>query len=143
MLELTYNKIDVARCAQTLHDARAGALASFEGRVRNHHLGRPVAALSYEAAPALAMREFGKIIDESKGQLAVLDVLCIHRLGHLDVGETAIWLGVLAPHRKEAFVACERIMHELKSRLPIWKNEFFSDGSEAWVDDPCGCVHPS
>lgn len=140
MLSFCVEPIDSGRCAKLLYDERAGALAIFEGRVRNQHHGRPVTSLSYEAAPLLAQREFARIVSEVKAIHPFLSVSCVHRVGHLDLGETAIWLGVLAPHRKEAFLACERLMSEIKQRLPIWKKEFFADGSVAWVDDACGCV---
>src|SRR5688572_19481758 len=143
MFELTNNAISTADCVSRLGDARAGALVSFEGRVRNHHLGKAVVALEYEAAPVLAQCEFAKIIAEVMRDTPVLDVLCMHRIGRMEVGETAIWLGVLAPHRAEAFAFCERVMSELKLRLPIWKKEHFADGISNWVDDPCGCVHRS
>jgi molybdopterin synthase catalytic subunit len=141
MLELTHQRIRSGELASKLADARAGALASFEGRVRNNHLGRLVHALEYEAAPELAKREFACIVASAKEQLPILDVLCVHRLGRLEIGEAAIWLGVLAPHRAEAFKGCELLMSELKKRLPIWKKEFFVDGDATWVDDPCSCVH--
>ena len=143
MFELTERVIDPGTLSRNLYDARAGALASFEGRVRNNHLGRSVIALEYEAAPALARREFAAIVSRAKADLPILEVFCMHRVGRLEVGEIAIWLGVLAPHRKEAFVACELIMAELKAKLPIWKKEFFTDGTHTWVDDPCGCVSTS
>lgn len=141
MLEFTVDVIDAGACSRRMNHAKAGALANFEGRVRDNHLGRQVKALEYEAAPVLAQREFVQIVDVVKKDLPIIEVLCVHRIGHLDVGETAIWLGVLAPHRAEAFAACEQIMSDLKKRLPIWKKEFFVDGSETWVDDPCSCVH--
>jgi molybdopterin synthase catalytic subunit len=140
MIEFTHTAIIAGDWSVKLHDERAGALAVFEGRVRNNHLGRAVSALEYEAAHALAKNEFANIVLSAKSTWPILDVLCVHRLGHLEVGDIAIWLGVLAPHRKEAFAACESMMSELKSRLPIWKKEFFVDGSSTWVDDACGCV---
>lgn len=142
MLEFTDHTIDVGRLARALNDGRAGALASFEGRVRNTHLGKGVMALEYEASAVLARNEFAKIAAAAKCEWRVLEVLCVHRVGRLEIGETAIWLGVLAPHRKEAFAACEHIMSELKARLPIWKKEFWNDGTYTWVDEACGCVLP-
>lgn len=140
MLELTSLPIQPGSLSESFTNPMAGALAVFEGRVRNNHLGRSVSALEYEAAPMLAKSEFDKIVEPIIVQLGVLDVLCVHRLGRLSVGETAIWLGVLAPHRAEAFRACEILMSEIKSRLPIWKKEFFNDGSFTWVENACACV---
>lgn len=141
MIEFCYDAIMPGNLSARMNDDGAGALAVFEGRVRNHHLGRCVNALEYEAAPALARAEFTRIVASVSSEFPILQVSCVHRLGRLKVGEIAIWLGVLAPHRKEAFAACERLMSELKKHLPIWKKEFFADGSVSWVDDPCGCIH--
>jgi len=141
MIEFCDEAISPGEFSARMSDDGAGALAAFEGRVRNHHLGRCVNALEYEAAPVLARSEFAKIVAAVSSELPIIQVLCVHRLGRLEVGEIAIWLGVLAPHRKEAFLACERLMSELKKHLPIWKKEYFADGSVSWVDDPCGCIH--
>lgn len=142
MFEFTYRTISAGECSLRLSNAGAGALVSFEGRVRNHHLGRAVLGLEYEAAPILAQSEFANIVSVEMGAAPILGVFCVHRLGRMEVGETAIWLGVLAPHRTEAFMACERIMSALKRQLPIWKKEYFVDGTASWVDDACECVHP-
>jgi len=143
MLEFSSGKIQTEVLSSKFYDEWAGALVVFEGRVRNNHLGRDVLALEYEAAVTLANNEFAKIEKEIVSDLPILQILCVHRVGRLEVGEVAIWLGVLAPHRKEAFLGCERIMSDLKKRLPIWKKEFFTDGRVSWVDDPCGCVNDS
>ena len=114
-----------------------GALAIFEGIVRNHQDGRTVTALEYEALESLAQKEAQKIIEETAVRFPLLAVKCVHRLGRLTIGEMAVWVGVSAPHRNEAFNACRYIIDQVKSRLPIWKKEYYLTGDSSWVN----CQH--
>ena len=124
---------DTAPLRAQLLDARAGAFASFEGWVRNVNESRPVAALTYEAYAALAESEGGKILDEARTRFAILDAVCIHRVGELALGDLAVWVGVTAGHRDAAFAACRWIIDEVKSRVPIWKREHYADGDADWL----------
>lgn len=117
----------------------AGALATFEGWIRNHNEGKQVTALSYEVFVDLALSEGEKILEETKDKFKVLDAICVHRQGDLSLGEMAVFVGVVSAHRQEAFAACKYIIDEIKHRLPIWKKEFFADGSHHWVN----CNHNS
>lgn len=117
----------------TLAMARAGGFVTFDGRVRNDHQGRPVIALEYEAFNDLVLTEGNALLAEAVVHFGLLEARCIHRVGRLAVGETAVWIGVAAPHRREAFEACEWILDQLKRRLPIWKKEFFADGDSGWI----------
>ena len=110
----------------------AGALACFEGRVRDHNDGKPVVALDYEAYEPLCRAEMEKILREAGNRFATIDIKAAHRTGTLKVGELAVWVGVLAVHRDEAFTACRYVIDELKKRLPIWKKEYYADGSSQW-----------
>ncbi|HTL50065.1 MAG TPA: ThiF family adenylyltransferase [Steroidobacteraceae bacterium] len=130
-------RIDPASLAAPLERADAGGFASFEGRVRNHHEGRAVTALDYEAFEALAVAEGGRIVADALRRHGALEARCVHRLGRLAVGEVAVWIGVSAPHRAEAFAACRAIIDAVKHRLPIWKKEHYSDGDSGWVN----CEH--
>ena len=112
----------------------AGAFCAFEGRVRNHSDGRKVIALEYEALDPLCQKEAGKIFQEVGKKFNVLNVTCCHRVGKLSVGEMAVWVGVSASHRDDAFKACRYIIDEIKARLPIWKKEFYADGDSGWVN---------
>lgn len=110
-----------------------GAVATFVGLVRNHHGGRVVTRLGYEAYGPMAERECGRIVAEATAQWDVA-VALRHRLGELAVGDVAVAIAVGAPHRGPAFEACRYVIEELKRRVPIWKRESYADGSEAWVD---------
>lgn len=134
--EFTHRPIDPAALAATLADPAAGGFASFEGWVRNHHEGRAVARLEYEAFEPLALDEGARIVADATRRHGVLGARCVHRLGPLEVGQLAVWVGVAGAHRAEAFAACRSIMDEVKHRLPIWKKEYYADGDSGWV----GCA---
>ncbi|GAB3345931.1 molybdenum cofactor biosynthesis protein MoaE [Marilutibacter aestuarii] len=124
---------DIAPLREALLDPRAGAFASFEGWVRNHHDGRAVHGLYYEAYPALAEREGNAVLAEARSRFAIVDACCVHRHGELAIGELAVWVGVSAAHRDAAFDACRYIIDEVKSRVPIWKRERYADGDAGWL----------
>ncbi|MGA9333229.1 MAG: molybdenum cofactor biosynthesis protein MoaE [Rudaea sp.] len=133
MFGLSETRIDVERLVRELGHASAGACVTFDGRVRNHNDGRAVLGLAYQAYPALALAEGEKILNEVRRQFAIIDARCVHRVGTLEIGDLAVWVGVSAAHRDAAFAACRYIIDEVKSRVPIWKNERYADGSSGWL----------
>ncbi len=117
-----------------LTSPESGAFASFEGLVRNHNDGKKVIALEYEAFDKLAIKEAQKIFEEAKAKFDVIHAQCFHRVGKLELGEMAVWVGVSASHREDAFKACRYIIDEIKTRLPIWKKEYYENGDSGWVN---------
>ena len=134
MFQLTSQPLEKIDLRKGLTSASAGAFCSFEGIVRDHQDGKKVTALEYEALAPLCIKEADKILAEARERFALIDVRCYHRTGHLSIGEMAVWVGALAAHRAEAFAACRFTIDEIKKRLPIWKNEFYADGTSAWVN---------
>lgn len=130
---LSDTPFDTAPLRAGLLDARAGAFASFEGWVRDHHEGRAVRGLLYEAYAALAETEGERILDETRARFDIVDVRCVHRVGELAVGELAVWVGASAGHRDAAFAACRHVIDEVKARVPIWKHERYVDGDAGWL----------
>jgi molybdopterin synthase catalytic subunit len=120
-----------------LQDPACGGYAAFEGWVRDCNDGRSVLRLEYEAFAPLAEREGERILDEARQRFGVTRVRCAHRVGSLAIGELAVWVGVSAGHRGEAFDACRYIIDEVKHRVPIWKKEYYQDGDSGWVN----CEH--
>lgn len=116
----------------------AGAYSSFEGWVRDHNDGRPVLGLRYESYAALAEAEGERILDEARARFALADVLCVHRVGELAIGELAVWVGVSAAHRDATFDACRFVIDEVKRRVPIWKHERYADGDAGWLHPDAG-----
>ena len=126
--------LDPAALARALADPRAGACVTFEGWVRNRNEGQPVRSLEYEAYPLLADKEGARIVAEAREKFPVLAVHCVHRVGHLQLGELAVWVGVTAEHRGAAFDACRYLIDEAKARVPIWKKEHYATGATAWIN---------
>jgi molybdopterin synthase catalytic subunit len=115
---------------------KAGAQVDFVGLVRNHNHGRAVTALEYVAYQKLAETEGARILSEAAARFALHAVLASHRVGLLKVGDVAVRVSVAASHRHDAFATCRWVIDEIKSRLPIWKREYYSDGSSTWTA-PC------
>ena len=122
------------RLRDELADHAAGAFVSFEGWIRNENEGQEVLRLEYEVYEPLAVKEGLKVLEEARQRFPVLHAHCVHRAGLLELGECAVWVGVSAAHRDEAFQACRFIIDEVKVRLPIWKKEYYVDGNSGWVN---------
>lgn len=131
------SSIDTLAARQEVRDRAAGGYVSFEGWVRDFNEGREVTGLEYEAFQELAVREGDRIITEALQRFPIRHALCIHRLGALTLEDLAVWVGVSAVHRGEAFDACRYIIDEVKHRLPIWKKEHYVGGDSGWVN----CEH--
>lgn len=137
--EFTLGPIEPVALAAALADPAAGGFATFEGWVRDQNEGRVVCRLEYEAFEELAQGEGERIVAEALRRHGALRARCVHRLGALAIGELAVWVGVAAAHRAEAFAACRQIIDEIKHHLPIWKKEYYADGDSGWVQ----CTHSS
>jgi molybdopterin synthase catalytic subunit len=131
---ISHEAIDAQAFGRALADPACGACVQFEGWVRNHNDGRDVLRLEYEVYEPLAVREGEAIIDEAIARFGVQRAAAIHRAGLMELGETAVIVGVSAPHRGEAFDACRYIIDQAKIRLPIWKKEYYADGVAEWVN---------
>src|SRR6478736_2754722 len=143
MFELTNTSIEAAALRARLDAPEAGALTVFEGRVRNHHLGRPVVKLEYEAFDEMAQREGDALVAETETLYPKTRVLCVHRTGTLGIGEIAVWIGVASAHRAAGFAACRHVIEEIKRRLPVWKKEHHPDGAAEWVNCSTEAASPA
>jgi len=132
--EFSEHPLDPGALHATVEDRTCGGFASFEGWVRDFNDGRPVQRLEYEAYARLATKEGERIVAEAIERFGVTHARCVHRVGELALGELAVWIGVSAPHRAEAFAACRYIIDEVKHRVPIWKQEHYVDGDSGWVN---------
>jgi molybdopterin synthase catalytic subunit len=134
MFTLSADPLDAAALQRELADPRAGACVTFEGWVRDHNGGRSVRALDYEAFAGLAEREGTRIVAEARAKFDVLAIRCVHRVGALQIGDLAVWVGVASAHRGAAFDACRYVIDEAKARVPIWKKEHYTDGASQWIN---------
>ncbi len=139
MFSIETESLNVSALRSSLLNNQAGAYASFEGWVRNRNDGRDVLRLEYEAHESMSVKEAGKILSEARSRFGLLDAQAVHRVGRLAIGDIAVWVGVIAEHRAEAFEACRYIIDEIKARVPIWKKEHYADGTAEWVNcQTCG-----
>jgi molybdopterin synthase catalytic subunit len=134
LFRLTDKTIDVESLRREMNSDEAGAFVCFEGRVRNFNDGKAVSSLEYEAYEALALKEANKIMEEARALFPIIAVTCVHRVGPLEIGGIAVWVGVLSRHRGEGFDACRYVIDQVKARVPIWKKEFYADGTTSWVN---------
>jgi molybdopterin synthase catalytic subunit len=130
-VRLVHEPIDLAALAFTT--PADGALCLFVGVVRNENEGRSVLRLEYEAYEEMALPLMEEIAAEIRRRFPVTLVRLVHRLGALQIGEASVAVAVASPHRAEAFAACRFAIDTLKAKVPIWKKEFYADGS-AWLD---------
>jgi MoaE-MoaD fusion protein len=133
LFALTRSEIDSQPLARELQRPEDGAVATFEGIVRNNTKGRATRYLEYECYEAMALRQMAAIGREIAATAAIGRLAIVHRLGRLEVGEASVVVIATAPHRKAAFDAALEGINRLKQEVPIWKKEFFEDG-EVWVD---------
>lgn len=109
-----------------------GAVVGFGGVVRNHDGGRDVTSLSYSAHPS-AERIIAEIADAMAAKYEGVRIWVAHRIGPLAIGDPALVAAVASAHRGEAFAACSELVDTVKDKVPIWKEQFFTDGSVEWV----------
>ena len=128
--------INDRRLKLALLNDQSGALATFEGWVRNHNNARPVTKLTYYGYEKLAINQGEKLITQAKQQFDIINAVAIHRIGDLAIGDMAVWIGVTAHHRYPAFDACRWLLDAIKADIPVWKQEFYADGEESlWLSN--------
>lgn len=143
-MRISDHTIEPDTLRESLTDDAAGGFVAFEGWIRNENEGQEVLRLEYEVYGPLAIKEGDRIIEEAKARFPIQHADCVHREGLLEIGECAVWVGVTSAHRDEAFAACRFIIDEVKTRLPIWKKEFYVNGDSGWVNcERCAAhAHP-
>lgn len=141
--QLTNKAIDPSALREELLSFSAGAYCSYEGWVRNHNASKEVIGLHYYTYAELVGSIEEIIFQETKVKFKIENVSAVHRVGFLSVGDLAVWIGVTARHRNEAFLACRYVIDNIKYRMPIWKKESYADGTEAWIhSNTCNCADP-
>jgi len=135
--------IALDECVRAVAHAGAGAVATFLGVVRAENEGHEVTLLEYEAYGTMAELELARIEAELAAESPGVRLYTLHRVGPLVVGDIAVACAASAPHRHEAFVACRRLIDEIKARLPIWKREHGPKGPYwvGWKDARCAAEH--
>ena len=137
--EIVQDILDARKLTQVVASEKDGAVVTFAGIVRGNNRGKKVLFLEYEAYPDMAVKMMRRIGDEIQKTWGLTSVAMQHRVGRLNVGETSILIVVSAPHRDDAFAACQYAINRFKRIVPIWKKEIFEDG-ELWVEGPVETV---
>ena len=128
---ITETVIDDDAIRRAVESPSSGAVVVFSGVVRNHDGGRDILSLDYQAHPSAQ-----EILAECCAAVAAetgLLVAAAHRVGHLAIGDVALYAAAAAAHRREAFDACELLVERIKSTVPIWKRQHYTDGASEWV----------
>ena len=143
---LSTEPISVDQAIAAVESDTAGAVVSFSGVVRNHDGGKPVDRLSYSAHPTARkvlddvvaklvaeQAEAGTHGADGAGGTPPVRIWVAHRVGPLEIGDPALVCAVSAAHRGQAFAVCSELVDRVKAQVPIWKEQFFSDGTVEWV----------
>jgi molybdopterin synthase catalytic subunit len=135
-VQIVHERIVPQEIIPPLERPEDGAVTIFDGIVRNHSRGRTTRYLEYEAYEAMALKKMEELAAEAVTRYAVRNVAVVHRLGHLEIGESSVLIAVFSQHRGAAFDACRWLIDTLKQTVPIWKKEFFEDGAVWAQGDP-------
>lgn len=130
---VTDASVHIQELSKLVANPHSGAVVTFCGDVRDHDGGKEVASLLYEIHPS-APEQIKLITQSIMGRFEIEKVAVAHRYGNIAIGETAFAVAVSAAHRQAAFDACSAIVDEVKAKLPIWKHQKFTDGSDEWVN---------
>ncbi len=142
MIEIIREPIDIDQLNERASHPACGAVLTFSGTVRNHHLGRKVVKLAYEAYESMAQSEMEKVAAAAFEQWPdVKKIQVVHRFGEMAVGESSIYLTVSSPHRPDGFAALRFVIDRIKRDVPIWKKEYYEDGETDWLHPEEGCCH--
>ncbi len=125
--------IDVKQITDSLKSGEDGAVSVFDGIVRNNTRSRQTLFLVYEAYEEMALKQMEELAAQAKQKFAIRDVVIVHRLGKLEIGETSVLIAAASAHRAAAMDACRWLIDTLKKTVPIWKKEHFIDGA-VWAD---------
>jgi len=134
---ITQQPIDIVRLLEQAHHPKAGGIVLFSGEVRDHHAGKDVLYLEYEAHVPLAEKMIREIVQAAKEKWNLNHAAAVHRIGKLEISESAVVVVTAHAHRKQAYEANQYIIDRIKHEAPIWKCEHYSDGSYEWSK---GCL---
>jgi len=137
LFEIVSHAIDAAAVTAAVADPATGATCTFIGTTRDHHDGRTVTELEYEAYAEMALAEMRKIGTEAQRRWPIAALAIVHRIGVVPIGEASVVIAVSSAHRAAAFEACHFAIDRLKEVVPIWKKERFA-GGEIWIGSQTG-----
>ena len=134
------NAVDAREMADTVRRDFNGAIVTFEGTTRNETNGKSVLHLEYETDERMATKVLAQILEETTSRFGVTSMAACHRVGRLEIGDVSLVVAAAAPHRLEAFLATQYAVDRIKHIVPVWKKEFFENGS-VWIGAACEPEH--
>ena len=134
LFEIIDQPIHVEEVRQKVIDRNAGAITVFIGTVREMTKGKKTLRLEYQAYPSMAIKMFQQIAKEIEKRWPEVKIAITHRVGRLEISDIAVVIAVSSPHRKIAYEANKYAIDRIKQIVPIWKKEFWEDGTE-WIGD--------
>lgn len=137
-MKISPTPLDVQAVIDEVSRPDCGAIATFVGTTRDHHQGRRVLYLEYEAFEPLAVKSFERIAREAHERWPQVTLAIHHRVGRVDIGQPSVVIAAASPHRAEAFAAARYAIERVKQIAPIWKREFFEGGDE-WIEGAVAC----
>ena len=139
MEHLQFTDINYGELFDEFRNPNSGAVVLFSGEVRDNNKGRAVTHLEYEAYEHMANKMIDEILEEAISRFKLNQAVCVHRLGRVEISGCAVVVITGSGHRKEAYDANRFIIDRVKNEVPIWKHEFFADGTSEWGQN-CDCV---
>lgn len=125
LIKIVDKPIDVDSLTKSLIHNEYGGIDTFLGTVRQYTGEIETEKIEYSTYKMMAEKEMQKLADSVLAQ--GMDVVMVHRVGELQLGDVAVFIGVAAPHRAEAFKNCQMLIDRLKKTVPIWKKEYDKD----------------
>jgi molybdopterin synthase catalytic subunit len=139
MQHLSAHTIDIPTMLAGAHHPKAGAVVLFSGETRDNSHGKEVDHLEYEAQEAIAENMIAAILQQAREKWRLNIAIAVHRTGKVAVSETAVVVITASAHRSEAYAANRFIIDKIKHEVPVWKCEYFTDGSKEWGGN-CNCA---
>ena len=133
MIEITSTQIDTSAVLASVQSTQAGAAVLFVGSTRQFTDGRETLKLDYECYEALAIKKMTEILEQAKTKWKIEACSIVHRVGTVELGEASIAVAVSSPHRADSFEAGRWLVDTLKTEVPIWKRDYWADGSSEWI----------
>jgi molybdopterin synthase catalytic subunit len=131
--DITDRPIFLSELEDLVRHRSAGAVVGFVGMIRDHDGGRRVVRLEYSSHPSAAQVMTDVVTEIAEQSRGLRAIAASHRIGALHIGDAALVAAVAADHRQAAFAACALLVDTIKERLPVWKHQFFDDGTDEWV----------
>lgn len=135
IMRIDGEEINTGKMIDEINTEKNGAIVTFLGTVRNENNGKNVKKIVYDAYMPMALYELESICREALEKFKILDVAVHHRVGEFIPGDYVVFIAVSSAHREEAFLACKFIIDKIKEKVPIWKKEFYDEGS-SWILPP-------